>query len=278
MAIGTHNLGGSNSFPASGWYTGYNIHATFGSRTVENEDLKYGDILQIETAATAANITTLVGDQTRTALSVPTSGFNTPLVVVSEANERFAMDRFNAIDSTIANKRVGGNIKVVSTGRVRARVEGTTVAGVTLLAAVAGQKHLIPVSGMVTGLWGKQIHAAGGVVTAGEGTSNTVVVTIPFSVGTDSVPLASIYARVYATSTGVEYITGLGVARTSTTSVTIAGTDLTTSQTWDIIVVGHTDVRALAVAEETGTFDGATYSGAETNPLCTVHLLQSGVV
>ena len=278
MAIGTSNLGGSNQFPVSGWYTGYNIHATFGSRTVENEDLKLGDILQLEPAAIAANITTLTGDQTRTALSVPTSGFLTPCVVVDESNERFAMDRFNAIDPAIANKRIGGNLKVSATGRVRARVEGTTVAGVTLLAVTAGQKHLVPVSGMVTGLWGRQIFSQAAVISAGEGTSNTVVVTVPFSVGTDALPLASISARVYATSTGVEYVTGLGVARTTTTSVTIAGTDLTTSQTYDIIVVGNTDVRVLAVAEQTGTFDGATYSGAETNPLCLVSLLQSGLM
>ena len=274
----SQNIGGTNQIPAKGYYTGYNIHATFGSRTVENENLKVGDVLQLEPTATASNITTLTADQTRTALSVPTSGFVTPLVVVSEANDAFNLNTINTIDTAIANKRIGGHVSVTSAGRVRARVEGTTVAGVTLLAVTAGQKHLVPVSGMVTGLWGRQIFSQAAVISGAEGTSNTVVVTVPFSVGTDALPLASISARVYATSTGVEYVTGLGVARTTTTSVTIAGTDLTTSQTYDIIVVGNTDVRVLAVAEQTGTFDGATYTGAETNPLCLVSILQSGLV
>lgn len=278
MAIGTNNLGGSNKFPVSGHYTGYNINATFGSRTVENENLRYGDILQLEPAVTAANITALDADQRRVALSVPTAGFVTPLVVVDDSNERTYMDRINVIDPAIANKRVGGPVKVVANGRVRARVEGTTVAGVTLLAAVAGQKHLVPVSGFVTGLWGRQLFSNSGVVTSGEAASNTVVVTIPFSVGTDAAPLAAINARIYATSGGVEYTTALGVARTTTTSVTISGTDLVTSQTWDIIVVGNTDVRVFAVAEETGTFDGATYSGAETNPTCLVTIMQNSVI
>lgn len=278
MAIGSNNLGGSNQFPVNGYYTGYNIHATFGSRTAENEDVKYGDVLQIETAATAANITALTGDERRTALSVPTSGFNTPLVVVDESNDRFYMARFNAIDPAVANKRIGGPIKVVAGGRVRARVEGTTVAGVTLLGVTAGQKHLVPVSGIVTGLWGRQLFSYSQVVSAAQATANTVVVTVPFSVGTDAAPLAAITARTYTTSTGVEYVTGLGIARTTTTTVTVAGTDLAETHTVDMIVMGNTDVRVLAVAEETGTFDGATYSGAETNPLCLVHILQSAVV
>jgi len=272
------NVGGTTQFPISGYYTGYNIHATFGSRTVENENIKLGDVLQIEPAALALNIVPLNADQERTALSVPTTGFGTPLVVVADSNTQQTLADINTIDTAIANKRVGGTLVVQATGRIKARVQGATVAGVTLLAVTAGQKHLVPVTGFVTGLWGRQTFADAAVVSAAQDTANAVVVTIPFSVGTNSVPLASISVRVYATSTGVEYVTGLGVTRTTPTSVTIVGTDLLAAQSWDIIVVGTTDVRVLAVAEETGTFDGATYDGTETAPVCLVHILQNGVV
>lgn len=143
-------------FPRIAHYSGYNINATAGSRTVRNADLRRGDVLQFdpfnhERVAASASYTGSYGSPSVSdtlnlgmdyVVSVSTASFNTPLGVVVETPDT----AINDLDPLVSNKRRGGIVRVATTGLVQARVRlgvatgsQSTVKGQTRLSLKAGE-------------------------------------------------------------------------------------------------------------------------------------------
>lgn len=120
-----------------GTYTGYDINVASGSRNVVSADLARGYVLQRDPfnwLATPDNME----------FARPTYGYDTYFGIVGE-NTVPGFASLNAIDTGIANKRVGGKVEILTAGRVQAYVKANCVKGVTQLAPVADQFYLGPV-------------------------------------------------------------------------------------------------------------------------------------
>jgi len=96
------------------WYSGYNIHATAGSRTVITEDLKPGYIVQLDPYD---------HDSTGKGRTVgkPTAGINSQLFVVIDVPSNV-----NDIVDTTTNRRRGGVIGISPCGVVQAFANAAT--------------------------------------------------------------------------------------------------------------------------------------------------------
>jgi len=132
-------IGGTRQFPTNAVYTGYNQHATAGSRTAQDEDIAKGSIVQIDLKNHGS---TSDGFE----CAVPTAGFRGPLAVVDEnisaADLSANAGGVNYEAGVTANLRAGGRIPLVCVGKCRARVKANCVAGVTPLGPVTGQMYL----------------------------------------------------------------------------------------------------------------------------------------
>lgn len=131
----SNRIPGSLQDPSVGRYTGYNIHATAGSRTVVNANLVRGACLQYDGHNHE-------GDKSARTFALPTSGFNWPVAIVDPDNPPHVMDNVNTQEGVTANLRKGGTVKLVTNGRVQAYVQANCTKGATRLTATAGQQYL----------------------------------------------------------------------------------------------------------------------------------------
>ncbi len=124
---------GQTQAPRDAHFTGQNIHATAGSRTPLNANLRRGDVLQLDPFDhdNAKGVSPTVNQGGLYVCAVATATFKTPLVVVTDE----PAPQVNDIQVTATGLRRGGRIKVAAKGLVQARVT-------TGLALVAGVTHL----------------------------------------------------------------------------------------------------------------------------------------
>lgn len=133
--------------PLTGYYTGYNINATPGSRTVLNANLAAGAVLQLNPFPDQD------GYKDGESYSVPTASNNMPCAVVDPDVGQHELREVNRIDPAIANKRVGGAVPIRRSGIFKVLVKASVActAGQTQLAPEAGGLALIAFTGGHTG-------------------------------------------------------------------------------------------------------------------------------
>lgn len=124
------------------YYTGKNQHATSGSRSALDLNLAVGMIVQKDAHEHEAAAGTL--SPARLTVAGPTAGFMGDLYVVTEILDR---DLNTIPNSAAPTQRKGGMVRLVKlSGRVKCLVNGTLVAGQTLLAPSATTLRLVPTS------------------------------------------------------------------------------------------------------------------------------------
>jgi hypothetical protein len=125
--------------PLTGYYTGYNINNTPGSRTVQNADLVRGAVLQLNPNPEQD------GYNEAESYSVPTAGVNTLCAVVDPDVGQHELREVNRIDPAIANKRVGGAVPIRRSGIFQVLVKDgvSCTKGQTMLVPEAGGFALI---------------------------------------------------------------------------------------------------------------------------------------
>lgn len=123
-------------------YTGRNIHATAGSRTVRNANLRRGDCLQLDPFDhdNAKGLPTPVNSGQGFIASVPTATFKNAIIVVAQEPD----PSINDIQDAGTGLRRGGRFVGTTQGRVQARVTGTVTKGVTNLSINTGEVVLRP--------------------------------------------------------------------------------------------------------------------------------------
>lgn len=139
--------------PIIGYYTGYNINNTPGSRTVQNADLVRGAVLQLNPNPEQD------GYNEAESYSVPTTGFNTRVAVVDPDVGQHELREVNRIDPAIANKRVGGAVPIRRSGIFQVLVQANCVKGQTQLCPANGSFALVAATGSAAP--GVQVGAAG---------------------------------------------------------------------------------------------------------------------
>lgn len=160
------DVNGALTLPLSKNYTGYTLNAVAGSRTAVNADLRVGSVLQLD-PHTDQYTSTYSQGRAGHFFGLPTSGFNTPFVVVAEQTSSLRLTEINTLDGVTANKRTGGEFTGENVGMVRTRVKANCVRGVTYLAPVEGTDYLGPI--LPVGLYSQSL-AAGTALSNGVAT------------------------------------------------------------------------------------------------------------
>lgn len=120
--------GGPSFEPKRGFFTGKNLHATGGSRTIFDADLIEGLVLQEDPHHHEQSDATL--KQIGHIYGTPTAGFKTGFGVVVGTPSLGVND----LVSGSATLRKGGGVMLATKGMCLARVNGACTAGVTELA------------------------------------------------------------------------------------------------------------------------------------------------
>lgn len=119
---------GGSTEPKRGIFTGKNLHATDGSRTIFNADLLEGHVLQEDPHHHEQSDASL--KQRGMIYGTPTAGFKTGFGVVVGVPGM----GINDLVEGSATQRKGGGVPLAVKGIVLARVNGACTAGVTELA------------------------------------------------------------------------------------------------------------------------------------------------
>jgi hypothetical protein len=141
--------------PLTRHYNGLDINATAGSRTVQNENLVPGAVLQMSPHPDQD------GFNEAEVFSIPTTGVNTPCGVVSPGVGQHELAVINKIDPAVANKRVGGAFPMLRAGIYKVLVKANCTKGATQLCPVDGEYHLEAYSAGAAGAIAAKVGAGG---------------------------------------------------------------------------------------------------------------------
>ena len=242
------NVAGSIEFPRTGKSTGYNLHATAGSRTAVNANLVNGAVLMRDPHNHG-------NDSNNLEFALPTAGFEGALAVCQE-NNIYELGERNKIDPAVANRRKGGQVRLVNIGRARPLVKANCVKGVTKLYPVEGQWYLA--AGMEPGVLASATAASAAVSnTASETTFDNSSYTIPansLKVG----DIIRIRTQGIATATNSTDTLAIAVKIGSTALYTFTANDVVNNDIWTgevEMTVRSIGASGAAVVDIVGTLD-----------------------